>query len=159
MSDIVAFRDVKVEELKHLLSPRALTGETMLLNMGPQHPSTHGVLRLILDVDGETIINATPDIGYLHRGVEKLAENRMYHQFIPLTDRLDYLASLSNNLAYCLDVEKFFDVAIPERASYLRVIFAELARISSHLVWLGTHALDMGAMTVFCIPLEKGNCC
>ena len=124
-------------------------GDVLTLNMGPQHPSTHGVLRLILDVDGETIVNATPDIGYLHRGVEKLAENRMYHQFIPLTDRLDYLASLSNNLAYCLAVEKFFDVAIPERASYLRVIFAELARISSHLVWLGTHALDMGAMTVF----------
>ena len=124
-------------------------GDILTINMGPQHPSTHGVLRLILDIDGETIVNTTPDIGYLHRGVEKLAENRMYHQFIPLTDRLDYLASLSNNLAYCLAVEKFFDLKIPERANYLRVIFAELARISSHLLWLASHALDMGAMTVF----------
>jgi len=124
-------------------------GEVVTINMGPQHPSTHGVLRIVLNLDGETIVDARPEVGYLHRGVEKLAENRTYHQFIPLTDRLDYVSSLSNNLAYCLAVEKFFDVDIPRRADYLRVIFAELTRISSHLVWLGTHALDIGAMTVF----------
>jgi NADH-quinone oxidoreductase subunit D len=124
-------------------------GDIVSINMGPQHPSTHGVLRVVLDLDGEVVVDARPDIGFLHRGVEKLAENRTYHQFIPLTDRLDYLASLSNNLAYCLAVEKFFNVKIPERANHLRVIFAELSRISSHLLWLGTHALDIGAMTVF----------
>jgi len=123
--------------------------EIITVNMGPQHPSTHGVLRLVVDLDGETIVGVRPDIGYLHRGVEKLAEHRTYHQFIPLTDRLDYLSPLSNNLAYCLAVEKFFNVKIPERAEYLRVIFAELARIASHLVWVATHALDIGAMTVF----------
>jgi NADH-quinone oxidoreductase subunit D len=117
--------------------------------MGPQHPSTHGVLRLVVDLDGEIIVNVSPDIGYLHRGTEKLAENRTYHQFIPLTDRLDYLSPLSNNFAYCLSVEKFFDVKIPERADYLRVILTELSRIASHLVSIGTHALDIGAMTVF----------
>lgn len=123
--------------------------ELITVNMGPQHPSTHGVLRLVVDLDGETIADVRPDVGYLHRGVEKLAENRTYHQFIPLTDRLDYLAPLSNNLGYCLAVEKFFDVKIPERAEYLRVILAELTRIVSHLVWIATHALDIGAMTVF----------
>ncbi|MCD8491247.1 MAG: NADH dehydrogenase (quinone) subunit D [Geovibrio sp.] len=123
--------------------------EVVTVNMGPQHPSTHGVLRLVVDLDGETIVNVTPDVGYLHRGTEKLAENRTYHQFIPLTDRLDYLSPLSNNLAYCLAVEKFFGVKIPERADYMRVMYAELARIASHLVWIATHALDIGAMTVF----------
>lgn len=123
--------------------------EVIKLNMGPQHPSTHGVLRLVVDLDGETIVNVEPDIGYLHRGTEKLAENRTYHQFIPLTDRLDYLSPLSNNLGYCLAVEKFFDVEIPERGDYLRVILAELARLASHLVWIATHALDIGAMTIF----------
>lgn len=123
--------------------------EIITVNMGPQHPSTHGVLRLVVDLDGETVVDVKPDVGFLHRGVEKLAENRTYHQFIPLTDRLDYLSPLSNNLAYCLAVEKFFNVKIPERAEYLRVIFAELARAASHLVWIATHALDIGAMTVF----------
>lgn len=123
--------------------------EIITVNMGPQHPSTHGVLRLVVDLDGETVVDVRPDVGFLHRGVEKLAENRTYHQFIPLTDRLDYLSPLSNNLAYCLAVEKFFDVKIPERAEYLRVIFAELSRAASHLVWIATHALDIGAMTVF----------
>lgn len=123
--------------------------EVVTVNMGPQHPSTHGVLRLIVDLDGETIVNVVPDVGYLHRGTEKLAENRTYHQFIPLTDRLDYLSPLSNNLAYCLAVEKFFEVKIPPRGNYMRVILVELARIASHLVWLATHALDIGAMTVF----------
>lgn len=123
--------------------------EIITINMGPQHPSTHGVLRLVVDLDGETIVDVRPDIGFLHRGVEKLAENRTYHQFIPLTDRLDYLSPLSNNLGYCLAVEKFFGIKIPERAEYLRVIFAELSRAASHLVWIATHALDIGAMTVF----------
>ncbi|WP_050742524.1 NADH dehydrogenase (quinone) subunit D [Deferribacter desulfuricans] len=135
--------NVRVKDNKDYL------GEVITVNMGPQHPSTHGVLRLVVDLDGETIVDVRPDIGFLHRGVEKLAENRTYHQFIPLTDRLDYLSPLSNNLAYCLAVEKFFDVKIPERAEYLRVIFAELARLASHLVWIATHALDIGAMTVF----------
>lgn len=124
-------------------------GEIITINMGPQHPSTHGVLRLEVDLDGEIIADARPDVGYLHRGTEKLAENRTYHQFIPLTDRLDYLSPLSNNLAYCLAVEKFFDLEIPERANYMRTILAELSRLASHLVWLATHALDIGAMTVF----------
>lgn len=123
--------------------------ETLTVNMGPQHPSTHGVLRLVVDIDGENIVKVDPDVGYLHRGTEKLAENRTYHQCIPLTDRLDYLSPLSNNLAYCLAVEKFFDVNIPERANYLRVMLAEMARVASHLVWIATHALDIGAMTVF----------
>jgi NADH-quinone oxidoreductase subunit D len=131
------------------ISTKDNISELITINMGPQHPSTHGVLRLVIDLDGETIVDVRPDIGFLHRGTEKLAENRTYHQFIPLTDRLDYVASLSNNFAYCMAVEKFFNVKIPERAEYLRVIFAELSRCSSHLLWLATHALDIGAMTVF----------
>lgn len=131
------------------ISTKDNISELITINMGPQHPSTHGVLRLVVDLDGETIVNVSPDVGFLHRGTEKLAENRTYHQFIPLTDRLDYVASLSNNFAYCMAVEKFFNVKVPERAEYLRVIFAELSRCSSHLLWLATHALDIGAMTVF----------
>ncbi len=127
----------------------ATTQQLMTINMGPQHPSTHGVLRLVLELDGETVVKATPDIGYLHRGVEKLAEHKTYHQFFPLTDRLDYLAPMSNNLGYALAVEKLLDVEVPKRAQYIRVILCELTRISSHLLWLATHALDIGAMTVF----------
>lgn len=125
--------------------------ETMTINMGPQHPSTHGVLQLILDLDGETVVKATPHIGFLHRGIEKLSEHRTYHQTIPLTDRLDYLAPMSNNLGYVLAVEKLLGIEdqIPERAKVVRVMLAELTRIKSHLVWLATHALDIGAMTVF----------
>jgi NADH-quinone oxidoreductase subunit D len=123
--------------------------EIMTLNMGPQHPSTHGVLRLVIELDGETIVKVDPDIGYLHRGVEKLSEYRTYHQTLPLTDRLDYLAPMSNNLGYILTVEKLIGIEVPERARIIRVIMAELARIQSHLVWLATHALDIGAMTVF----------
>jgi NADH-quinone oxidoreductase subunit D len=127
------------------------TTETMTINMGPQHPSTHGVLQLILELDGEVVKKATPHIGFLHRGVEKLSEYRTYHQVIPLTDRLDYLAPMSNNLGYVLAVEKLLGITelIPERAKRVRVIMAELTRIKSHLVWLATHALDIGAMTVF----------
>ncbi len=127
------------------------TTETMTINMGPQHPSTHGVLQLILELDGETVVKVTPHIGFLHRGTEKLSENRTYHQVLPLTDRLDYLAPMHNNLGYVLAVEKLFGItdAIPERAQTVRVIMAELTRIKSHLVWLACHALDIGAMTVF----------
>lgn len=123
--------------------------EIMTLNMGPQHPSTHGVLRLLIELDGETIVKIDPDMGYLHRGVEKLSEYRTYHQTLPLTDRLDYLAPMSNNLGYILTVEKLLGIEVPERARVIRVIMNELARIQSHLVWLATHALDIGAMTVF----------
>ena len=127
----------------------ATTQQVMTINMGPQHPSTHGVLRLILELDGETVVKATPHIGFLHRGVEKLAEYKTYHQFITLTDRLDYLAPMSNNLGYVLAVEKLLDIEAPKRSQYIRIILCELTRISSHLLWLATHALDIGAMTVF----------
>ncbi|MBT0664830.1 NADH dehydrogenase (quinone) subunit D [Geobacter pelophilus] len=123
--------------------------EVMTVNMGPQHPSTHGVLRLVIELDGEIIQKITPHIGYLHRGVEKLSEHRTYHQTIPLTDRLDYLAPMSNNLGYVLAVEKLLGIEIPERAQTIRVIMAELTRLKSHLVWIACHALDIGAMTVF----------
>ncbi|WP_243374313.1 NADH dehydrogenase (quinone) subunit D [Geotalea sp. SG265] len=123
--------------------------EIMTVNMGPQHPSTHGVLRLVVELDGEIVQKVTPHIGYLHRGVEKLSEHRTYHQTIPLTDRLDYLAPLSNNLGYVLAVEKLLGIEVPERAQTIRVILAELTRLKSHLVWIATHALDIGAMTVF----------
>jgi NADH-quinone oxidoreductase subunit D len=125
------------------------TTETMTLNMGPQHPSTHGVLRLVLELDGEVIVKVTPHIGYLHRGVEKLSEHRTYHQILPLTDRLDYLAPMSNNLGYILAVEKLMAVEVPDRAETIRIIMAELTRLESHLVWIACHALDIGAMTVF----------
>lgn len=123
--------------------------EPFYINMGPQHPSTHGVLRLFLELDGETIISCDPKIGYLHRGVEKLAETLNYNQTIVLSDRLDYIASCANNTAFCLAFEKLFGLQVPRRARILRTIVNEMARISSHLLWLATHALDIGAMTVF----------
>lgn len=123
--------------------------DTMTLNMGPQHPSTHGVFRVVLEMDGEVVSSAVPHIGFLHTGIEKTSEAKRYAHVIPMTDRLDYLNPPGNNLAYCLTVEKFFQTEIPERGQYLRVIMCELARIASHLVWLATHALDIGAMTVF----------
>jgi NADH-quinone oxidoreductase subunit D len=123
--------------------------EEMEINMGPQHPSTHGVLRLKLQLDGEQIKDMRPVIGYLHRGVEKLSEHRTYSMIEPLTDRLDYVAAISENLGYCGAVEKLMGLQIPPRAQYIRVVLAELQRIASHLLWLGTHALDLGAMTVF----------
>ncbi len=122
---------------------------TMTLNMGPQHPSTHGVLRLVLELDGEVVVRCVPHIGYLHTGIEKGLESKRYQQGIPLTDRLDYLAPLSNNLVYVLAIEKALGVQVPERAQTIRVLLTELTRIGSHLVWLGTHALDVGAMSVF----------
>jgi NADH-quinone oxidoreductase subunit D len=123
--------------------------QTMVLNMGPQHPSTHGVLRVILEMDGEIVVKAQPVIGYLHTGIEKSCEAKTYSQIVTLTDRIDYLAPLSNNLAYCLAVEKILGVEVPKRAQYIRVLLTELTRCASHLVWLGTHAIDLGAMTVF----------
>ena len=122
---------------------------TMILNMGPQHPSTHGVLRLILEIDGETVVRLMPDIGYLHTGIEKTCEAKFYQQVVPLTDRIDYLCPMTNNLCYALAVEKLLGLEIPPKAQWLRVMMNELTRINSHLVWLGTHALDLGAMTVF----------
>ena len=126
-----------------------LIGEKMIINMGPSHPATHGVLRLVLELDGEIVTKATPDVGYLHRGDEKIAENMQYNQFIPYTDRLDYLAPLSNNVAYALAVEKLMGWELPPRGKAIRVICCETARISSHLLGLGAMALDLGAMTVF----------
>ena len=126
-----------------------LRGERMVLNMGPSHPSTHGVLRIVLELDGEVITRATPEVGYLHRGDEKIAENLTYTQFIPYTDRLDYLAPLANNVAYAYAVEKLCGIDVPARCQHIRVISAELARISSHLLGIGCMAMDIGAMTVF----------
>src|SRR6202161_719144 len=123
--------------------------QTMVLNMGPQHPSTHGVLRVILELNGEIVVKAEPVIGYLHTGIEKTAEALTYSQDITITDRMDYLAPLSNNLVYCLAVEKLLGLEVPKRAQYIRVLLTELPRICSHLVWVGTHAIDLGAMSVF----------
>ena len=146
MSDI---QEVSVDDLKHLVSDRAVKGETMLLNMGPQHPSTHGVLRLLLELDGETVINCIPDIGFLHTGVEKNMEAKTYQKAEVMSDRLDYMNPVGNNLAYSMAVEKLVDLDVPARAQALRVILAELTRVQSHLVWLGTAALDLAAMSMF----------
>src|SRR3954469_7273961 len=124
-----------------------LDANELVLNMGPQHPSTHGVLRVILKLDGAKVPGTECVIGYLHRGVEKIAESRTYAQFNPYVDRLDYVAAVSNGLGYCLTVEKLISVEAPKRAQYLRVILTELNRLASHQVWLGTHALDIGAIT------------
>jgi NADH-quinone oxidoreductase subunit D len=124
------------------------TTQTMVLNMGPQHPSTHGVLRVVLELDGETVVSARSEIGYLHTGIEKSCEALTYSQAITLTDRIDYLAPLSNNLGYCLAVEKLLQITVPKRAQYIRVLLTEMTRIASHLVWLGTHAMDLGATSV-----------
>ena len=126
-----------------------LGGQHMVLNMGPQHPATHGVLRLVVEIDGETIVHVRPEIGYLHTGIEKTCEAKFYQQVIPLTDRINYLDPLSNNLCYCLAVEKLLGLEIPERAQWIRVLLTELSRLNSHLIWLGTHAMDIGALTVF----------
>lgn len=131
------------------------TQQIMTINMGPHHPSTHGVLRVILELDGEVVVNAVPDIGYLHRGVEKLSEDKKYLQVLPLTDRLDYICSGTNNLSYILAVEKLLGIDVPRRAQYVRTVFAELTRIVSHLLWLGTHAADIGAVTVLMYTLRE----
>src|SRR3954447_11561228 len=126
-----------------------LSGDSMTINMGPQHPSTHGVLRLVLDLEGETVTRCEPVIGYLHTGFEKTYEAKTYLQGVVMTDRMDYLAPLSNNLVYALAVEKLLGITVPERATVIRVLLAELTRINNHLVWLGTQALDLGAMSAF----------
>ncbi len=141
--------EVSLDELKHLVSERALTGETVLLNMGPQHPSTHGVLRLLLELEGETVINCIPDIGFLHTGIEKNMEAKTYEKAEVMTDRMDYLNTVGNNLVYCLAIEKLADLDVPPRAQAIRVLLTEMQRIASHLVWLGTHALDLAAMSAF----------
>ncbi len=138
-----------VADARHHHDDTSAKDQTMVLNMGPQHPSTHGVLRLVLEIDGETVVHCAPDIGYLHTGIEKTCEAKFYQQVVPLTDRIDYLSPMTNNLCYCLAVEKLLGLEIPERAQVLRVLLNELTRISSHLVWLGTHALDIGALTMF----------
>ncbi len=142
-------QEIPVGEYKHLVSERALSGETMLLNMGPQHPSTHGVLRLILELDGETIVTCIPDIGFLHTGIEKNMEAKTYLKAEVMSDRLDYLNTIGNNLVYVMAVEKLVDLDVPPRAQAIRVILTELQRIASHLVWLGTTGLDVGAMSMF----------
>ncbi len=143
------YRETNIDELRHLVSSRALSGETMLLNMGPQHPSTHGVLRLLLELDGEIVLNCIPDIGFLHTGVEKNMESKTYQKAEVMTDRLDYLNNVGNNFVYCMAVEKLVDLDVPERAQAVRVILAELTRIASHLIWIGTSALDLAAMSVY----------
>ncbi len=148
-------REVSVDELRHLVSERARRGETMLLNMGPQHPSTHGVLRLLLELDGEIVVTCVPDIGFLHTGVEKSIESKSYEQAEVMTDRLDYLNPLGNNLVYCLAVEKLCEIDVPQRAQTLRVILSELVRINSHLVWLGTSGLDLAAMSLFLYTMRE----
>jgi NADH-quinone oxidoreductase subunit D len=135
--------------LPHIASLEPTQDRTMILNMGPQHPSTHGVLRLVLEIEGENVRRLMPDIGYLHTGIEKTCEAKFYQQVVPLTDRIDYLCPLTNNLCYVLAVEKLLGLEVPPRAQWLRVMLNELTRINSHLVWLGSHALDIGAMTVF----------
>ncbi len=142
-------QEVTIDDLKHLVSDRALSGETMLLNMGPQHPSTHGVLRLLLELDGEIVVNCIPEVGFLHTGIEKNMEAKRYELAEVMTDRLDYLNPIGNNLAYCLAIEKLTELDVPPRAQAIRVILAELQRISSHLVWLATQSLDLGAMSMF----------
>ncbi|MBV6467095.1 MAG: NADH-quinone oxidoreductase subunit 4 [Anaerolineales bacterium] len=141
--------EVTLEELKNMVSDRALTGETMMLNLGPQHPATHGVLRLLLELDGEIVINVIPDIGFLHTGVEKNMEAKSYQKAEVMTDRLDYLNPVGNNLAFCMAVEKLVDLDVPPRALGLRVIMTELQRIASHLVWIGTYGLDLAAISMF----------
>ncbi|MEW6569971.1 MAG: NADH-quinone oxidoreductase subunit D [Nitrospirota bacterium] len=133
-----------MDQVEKILETRELN-----VNMGPQHPATHGVLRLVLDLDGEVVVNVTPYIGYLHRGIEKLGESLSYFQALPLTDRMDYVSAMSNNIGYVVAVEKLFGIEAPERAKFIRTMVGEMSRISNHLLWLATHALDIGAMTVF----------
>jgi len=146
MSDSILSPEPGVE---NQASEPSTARRTMTLNMGPQHPSTHGVLRILLELDGETIEKADADIGFLHTGIEKECEVKTWQQVVPLTDRVDYLANLSNNLCYCLAVEKLLQMEIPPKAQWMRVMLTEVTRINSHLVWLGTHALDIGAMSMF----------
>jgi NADH-quinone oxidoreductase subunit D len=153
----IDFKDPAAQTASAVEELQDMQGEKMVLNMGPSHPATHGVLRIVLELDGELITRAVPDVGYLHRGDEKIAENMTYTQFIPYTDRLDYLAPMANNVAYALAVEKLLGihVKLPPRCQYIRVICAELARISSHLLGLGAYAMDVGALTVFLLTFTE----
>jgi NADH-quinone oxidoreductase subunit D len=155
MQSMAENTNIELGELAHLFSPRALTGETMVVNMGPQHPSTHGVLRLILEVDGERIVNVVPDIGFLHTGIEKNMEAKTYLKAEVMTDRMDYMNPIGNNLTYCLAIEKLTGLDVPDRASSLRVILAELQRIASHLLWIGTTGLDLAAMSTFLYAMRE----
>ncbi len=148
-------KTIELGGMDHLFSERALTGETMVLNMGPQHPSTHGVLRLILELDGEIVQNCVPDIGFLHTGIEKNMEAKTYQKAEVMTDRMDYMNTVGNNLAYCLAIEKLCDLDVPARAQSIRVVLTELQRIASHLLWLGTSALDLAAMSVFLYAMRE----
>src|SRR3954466_3685900 len=125
-----------------------IRSEVMTVNMGPQHPSTHGVLRLVLELDGETILSASPTIGYLHTGIEKTAEQKKWQQVIPLVERMDYLSAQSNSMAFCMSVERLLAIEVPDRVKNIRILLAELQRINSHLVWLGTHGMEVGAVSV-----------
>ncbi len=151
VASLDAEHELAVEDPSELELPEQGAGKArrMTLNMGPQHPSTHGVLRVVLELDGETILRARPEIGYLHTGIEKQAETKKYQQVIPLTDRVDYLSNLNNNLCYSLAVERLLGLEIPPKAQWMRVMLCELTRVGSHLIWLGTHALDIGAMSVY----------
>jgi len=142
---------MSVSEMKD----KEIVKKDITLNMGPQHPSTHGVLRLVLDLQGETVVGVDPRIGYLHRGIEKWMESRTYHQIIPMTDRLDYISCMNNNLGYVVAVEKLAGIIVPERAQFLRTLTAELSRLSAHLIWLGSSAVDLGAMTVTLYALRE----
>ncbi|HUS16831.1 MAG TPA: NADH-quinone oxidoreductase subunit D, partial [Chloroflexia bacterium] len=135
--------------------PNPVQEQELVLNLGPQHPSTHGVARVVLELDGEIIRKAIPDIGYLHRGIEKIGEYRQYNQFVPWTDRMDYIAAFTSNLAWVQTVEGLMGIEIPPRAQFLRVIFSELQRIASHCLWLGTHVMDLGAITVFLFSMRE----
>jgi NADH-quinone oxidoreductase subunit D len=150
VASLDAEHELAIEDVSGIeLGDQRPTARKMTLNMGPQHPSTHGVLRVVLELDGETIIKARPEIGYLHTGIEKECEAKKYQQVVPLTDRVDYLANLNNNLCYSLAVEKLLGLEIPPMAQWMRVMLCELTRVASHLIWLGTHALDIGAMSVY----------
>lgn len=148
-------QEFSLDDLRHLVSPRAISGETMVLNMGPQHPSTHGVLRLIVELDGEIVVNVIPDIGYLHTGIEKNMEAKTYQKAEVMTDRIDYMYTIGNNLVYTLAVEKLTGLVSPPRADAVRVILVELSRLQSHLLWIGTSALDLAAMSVFLYAMRE----
>jgi NADH-quinone oxidoreductase subunit D len=149
VASLDAEQELRAEDPSGIEPLRSGSARRMTLNMGPQHPSTHGVLRVLLELDGEMIMNARPEIGYLHTGIEKQCEVKKYQQVVPLTDRVDYLANLSNNLCYALGVERLLKLEIPPKAQWMRVMLNEITRVASHLVWLGTHALDIGAMSVY----------
>src|SRR5438552_17474102 len=132
-----------------------IRAETMTVNMGPQHPSTHGVLRLVLELDGETVLSAAPTIGYLHTGIEKTAEQKKWQQVVPLVERMDYLAAQSSGLCYVLSVEKLLGLEMPQRVKDIRVLLAELQRMASHLVWIGTHAMEIGAVSMLFYAIRE----